>query len=920
MNNAQSGLAARVLSWLAASVTRHPRRWVVPQLGLFVVSVLYTVGFLGFSMDRNDLISAEDESQRVLLEYLKEFPLQNELVVVVESENRERNRQFVERLGARLEAETNLFTDVFYKGDLKLLGDKALLFLPETELRTFAQRLRDYAPFIHNFSQASNLVSFFNLVNRQIRTSPERTEEQNRQLLEALPAIQRILDQSTDSLGRPGTPASPGLAALFGGGEEAERQMYITYAEGSLYLVTARPASAALIREAVDRLRQLIAETKLEVPGMTVGATGENILEVDEMRQSQHDSTLASVVAFILCAVIFVLGYRETGRPIKAVVCLLVGIGYTMGFTTLAVGHLNILTITFVPILIGLAIDFGVHLITRYEEELRNGVVEEAAMRIAMVYTGQGIFSGALTTAGAFAAMAITDFKGIREMGIICGGGILLSLVPMMTLLPVLLLRGHQNRLDHFVQNRPGLLGRYEAFSLRHPWLVISLCLALSLGAGWEVRRGYFDYNLLNMQSKDLPAVALSRKLIESNSRSVLFAALVVDSLEAALVHEKQLRELPTVSTVNFGGIDNLARYLTEDQTIKLTLVREAQAAVRGLRFVPADRTDAEIDELAAVLYSLGGYMGVAAETVGADDPALATRLLEIKQATLNLTRAMYNADTVRPGEKLAAFQARLLDDLRLTFDAIQRQDSTAPLRVDDLPKALRDRFYGVTGKYLLQIYPKEDVWEREKQGRFVNELRAHVPKVTGTPVSQWEYTSLLVESYVTAAGYALAGIVVLVTFHFRRGLWVLLSLLPVGLGALWTAGYMGLTGLPLNPANVMTLPLVVGIGVTNGIQILNRYAETGSPTMLTVSTGKAVIVSGMTTIAGFASLILGKHQGIQSLGLVMSIGVTACMVAALTVLPALLCLIYGVRQAKEKPSGDAPSPPGLGGTEAKTS
>ena len=208
-------LAGRALSWLARSVCRHGRWWVIPQVLLFFVCVYYTVDQLGFSMDRNDLVSANDESHRIYLEFIKEFPLQSEMVVVAESESRERNRQFVERLGARLEAETNLFTDVFYKGDLKMLGDKALLFLPETELRALEQRLREYGPFIKNFTQASNLVTLFNLINRQIRTSAGRSDDENKNLLEALPAIRNILDQATDSLGRPGIPPSPGLAALY---------------------------------------------------------------------------------------------------------------------------------------------------------------------------------------------------------------------------------------------------------------------------------------------------------------------------------------------------------------------------------------------------------------------------------------------------------------------------------------------------------------------------------------------------------------------------------------------------------------------------------------------------------------------------------------------------------------------------------
>ena len=178
-------------------------------------------------------------------------------------------------------------------------------------------------------------------------------------------------------------------------------------------------------------------------------------------QQSQKDTTVASIVSLMVCALIFIYGYQETGRPVKATLCLIVGLGYTMAFATYTIGHLNILTITFVPILIGLAIDYGVHLISRYEEELRRGRTEHDALVKAIVYTGQGIFTGALTTAGAFLAMAFTNFKGIQEMGIICGGGLLVCFIPMMTMLPVLLLKGRQNRIDHDESDVGGTQGTH---------------------------------------------------------------------------------------------------------------------------------------------------------------------------------------------------------------------------------------------------------------------------------------------------------------------------------------------------------------------------------------------------------------------------------------------------------------------------
>jgi predicted RND superfamily exporter protein len=125
----------------------------------------------------------------------------------------------------------------------------------------------------------------------------------------------------------------------------------------------------------------LVRETQREVPGVNTGIIGEPVLEYDEMQQSKKDTTLATAISLFLCALIFIYGYQETGRPVKATICLIIGLGYTMGFTTLVVGHLNILTITFAPMLIGMAIDFGVHLVTRYEEELRHGKTEREALK-----------------------------------------------------------------------------------------------------------------------------------------------------------------------------------------------------------------------------------------------------------------------------------------------------------------------------------------------------------------------------------------------------------------------------------------------------------------------------------------------------------------------------------------------------------
>lgn len=894
-------ILVRILKRLAGAVYYWRLWFVYPQIALFGICVWYTFARLEFDMSRNNLVGSDKKYHEIYLKFKQDFNVRDDYVVVVESEDLEKNRQFVERLGTKLEQETNLFTEVLYKGDLKMLGSKALLFMEESDLREMQKALQEYRPFLQTFAQATNLNSIFGLINREFRSAAGKTNENTDSLIKSIPALQRVVDLATDSIKRTGTPPSPGVTALFGGGNEAQEKLYVTFGNGRIYLVNTRTVREDQSEEGVVRLRQLVKETYDEVPGVNVGLTGEPILEYDEMHQSQKDSTVATILSLVLCAIIFIVSYGETGRPLKATAALIIGLGYTMGFTTLAVGHLNILTVTFLPILIGLAIDFGVHLITRYEEELRRGSTEHLAIQRAMVNTGMGIFTGCLTTAGAFYAMMLTDFKGIKEMGVITGTGMVLSLLPMMTMLPALILRGRQNKIDQEEHATPNVRARLERLWLDRPMTVVGIVVVGTLVALFPMSRVYFDYNLLHMQSAGLPAVIFQDKLINSASKSVLFAAVVAQSKEEALRLERALTNLPTVASV-----DSMAKFLVGDQTQKMRLVGEVKQEVATIRFPPPDLDPVNVPELSRTLWSLNGYLGLALAEVQKENlPELEHNLSALRKSIDDLRFAMLNSDRRQAGVKLAKYQQALFEDLRDTFRTIRNQDNSSPLTEEGLPSNLRSRFIGKNGLLLLQVYPKKDVWERREQEEFVRDVRTVAANATGTPVQLYEYTTLLKNSYIQAAYYSLGAIIIMVWVHFRKLSAVFLALVPVAVGSIWTAGLMGLFNLPFNPANIMTLPLVVGIGVTNGIHILNRFAEEQNPSLLARSTGKAVVVSALNTIAGFGSLIPAKHLGIRSLGIVMSLGVLMCMIAAVTFLPAILTMMIRLGWTKKKPSGD---------------
>ena len=876
---------------LAEGIWRHPRWFLFPQLVLFGVAVFYTATTLKFKTDINDLVSSDVGYQRHWQELREEFHVQDDIITLVESPDHEKNRQFVERLGAKLEAETNLFTDVVFKRDLRVMGPKALLLLPEDKLSGVLNALRDYQPLVGKFSEVTNLNSLFTQVEVQWRASLGSSNN-NEQFAAVLPALTQIVEQGADSVQRTGIPPSPGMTTLFASRGDPTSGGYLALAGGRFYVVTCAAPNDSMQAEAILRLRELVSATQAEVPGVNVGVTGEPVLGYEEMKQAERDTLVASVVALIIVALTFIFCYGHIIRPLMATGALLVGIGFTLGFATLTVGHLNILTITFVPILIGMAIDFGVHLIARYEEELREGQEERVALDKALVATGTGILTSGITTAAAFLAMLLTAFKGIREMGIIAGGGLLVCLIPMMTMLPAMLVMRGSRASDRAKPTKRKAWNlrreRFERHWLARPRIVVWMggiaTLIAAIVSGWM----YFDYNPLNLQSQNLSAVMFERRMIEQTSRSALSCQMTASSLEEALELEKRIRRLGSVADV-----DSMAPLIAADQGRKLSLVEQVTKAADAIKFETMDREPVNVSALDETLKNFGRAVVGAVQFMGdAGDESVKAKLLGLREATGRWRDAIGAAPGDHAKTQTTLYQQALFTDLDHTLDALRKQQFHEPLRAEDLPAGMRSRFIGRTGKFLLQIYPRKNVWEHEAQEEFVRELRTVSPSVTGSPVRFYENTTRLRKNFQIAAAYACVAIAIMLLLHFRNVACVILALLPVGLGILWTFGVMAVFKIPFNPANIISPTLLIGIGVANGIHILNRFIEEQHFSILGKSTGKAVLVSALTTCTGFGSLMLAQHAGIGSLGLVMALGSAFCMIASLTVLPALLMLL----------------------------
>ena len=285
--------------------------------------------------------------------------------------------------------------------------------------------------------------------------------------------------------------------------------------------------------------------------------------------------------------------------------------------------------------------------------------------------------------------MAFTNFKGIQEMGIICGGGLLLCFVPMMTMLPVMLLRGRQNVMDHQA-TEDETRARIENIWLQRPVLVLGITAGLCVAALFEARKVHFDYNLIKLQSPSLPSVVFAHKLVDSADKSLLYGAVIADSLTNAVDLAEKSRKLPVVADIEPPFYGDFLK----DQSKKLELVGQIKQQIATLAFNPPDLRPVEVYDLSRTLYGLYGYLGNALDEVGTNEPALTRQLIALRQAIEDLRKAMLAGDN-RPSrntaQKLAQFQQALFSDLIGTFQFLQHQDDSAPLRVEDLPPALHN-------------------------------------------------------------------------------------------------------------------------------------------------------------------------------------------------------------------------------------
>ena len=875
----ESSLLAYPLGWVTRLVTRFAVPTVAVSIALALVALLLSATRLGFRTSRLDLIDSESNFNRLWVEYIDEFGDEDDVVVVVEGANRDEVVPVLQTISTELARRDRLYNAVLHEVDLSMIRSKGLHYLEERELYAIEGFLDRVDPIVHGQWGRLNLGHLFQGLAEQLRATANPSSQAAQQ------AVQRDVAQLAESLqaamyerGRYQSPW-PGMPCLVSTLSELSSE-YLLFDDGRLGLVLLRLAkrdkeSFTQGSAAIDELRSLIRDIEQryqhECPEIKIGLTGLPVMENDEMRISQVSMMEASLLSLVGVACLFIAGFGGLRHPLVTVAALLLAMAWSFGYITMTVGHLNILSISFGVILIGLGIDFGIHYAARYLQ-LRGTIrhSDEALIKTSQS-VGPGIFTGAITTAIAFCTAGLTEFTGVAELGIIAGGGIVLCCVAAFTVLPAMI---HLSDGKRPGENLPAPLDIHGWLQplFRRPRLLLAVTLAGTLMVGTGMSQLWYDHNLLNLQPDGLESVELEKKLLSDADQSVWYALSIAESPEQLLTLKQQFQALDSVEKV----VD-IAKFFPVDHAQKRPVIERIYARMASL---PEGPPRIPVDPPADL-----GRAIAQTQALIADNPHTQRTQRQLEQ----IRHMLRCTPMTECYGRLSDFQQRMAGDLLSRLHMLRAMANPEPPRLADLPESLVTRFVGQDGRYLLKIYAKGDIWNMAAMEKFVQDVRSVDPRATGNPLQTYEASRQMKRSYEQAAWYALVAILLVLFLDFRSVRYTLLAIVPLGLGVLQLFGLLGYLGIPLNPANMIVLPLILGIGVDDGVHVVHDFRRQTGRYRMSASTASAVVITSLTTMVGFGSLMIASHRGLQSLGRVLTLGVSCCLFSSLVILPALL-------------------------------
>lgn len=833
-------------------------------------SLNYTINHLGFNTDTTEILSTDLPFQQNRIRFLKSFPQDDlAILIVVDAEAPEQTTQVISWLGKQLKQEAEYVESIYIPGEGEFFERHGLMYLDLVDLQKLSVNLTEAQPFIGRQFQQNSLSSLLSTISLAITTGehelPIDLDPLLNNILRAIQAVSRGEDfhLSWQKL-------------MFENEQEVMGTLRFILVKPKLDFNELIPADISLqaIRTITDQAGEIFPRSRIRI-------TGEVALEHDELNNVARSTLLALSVSFLLVCASLLVGLGSFAMMFATLVTLIMGLILTGGFAAIAVGHLNLISIAFSVLYIGLGVDYAIHLCLRYRELLQQNIPRNRALLQSSRSVGSSIALCAITTSAGFYAFVPTAYAGVSELGIIAGTGmfiaLLLTLIVLPAMLKILPLKAVSPKTDrmHFPE-------WFYGFPLIYRRAVILLSILFTIVALGFLTQVTFDFNPVNLRNPESESVSTFKDLLKNRTTSPLTLTVLADDHEDALTRAELLESLDTVENAI-----TILDFIPDEQHEKLAIIEDLalvlgiqSGAFPGLHQNPVEKNIEALKELRTAIFN--------DLESGKNTPPSET-LLQLGKELQQFLIALDAAPGPVQKEMLDKLQNSLLVFLPDTMNSLLKSLDANVVGIDDLPDNLKERWVSREGVYRVMIFPHEDLNEIENLREFVSEVQGLEPEATDLPVIYLESGNEVVKAFQQALAGALTIIVVVLLLVQRSMKDTFLILLPLVMAAIFTGATTVLFNNPFNFANIIAVPLIFGLGVDSGIHMIRRLRKTKGHEhmLLQTSTARAVFFSGLTTLVSFVSLAFTLHLGMASMGQLLAIGISLIVFCTLVVLPA---------------------------------
>ena len=828
---------------------------------IFGLSAFYAVTHFAITTDTAELISSTTKWRKLELAFDKAFPKRTSLtVIVLDASTPERAEQAARDLAARLDGQPAIKT-VERPDASAFFAANGLLFLSKEEVARTANQLLAAQPFLGTLAEDASLRGLMSALSLMARGVTEK--ETDFGALE--PQIKAFADALDDVNAGKAKPFS-WRELLTGAKPEPRDLRKIILIQPVLDYAALEPGHAS-----DDAVRSAARDLGLTPEnGYRVRLTGSVPLS-DEEFATVADGALVNGIATVLIVLVILWLALHSFRIIGAVfLALIVGLALTAAVGLVMVGALNLISVAFAVLFVGLGVDFGLQFSVRYREERHKHSDTHRALIETGRQAGSPLALAAASVAAGFYSFLPTEYRGLSELGLIAGTGMIIAFATSVTLLPALLslfrLPAEPRSMGYKA------LAPVDHFLARHRIAVVVATAIITIGGLPLLASLRFDFNPLNLRSAAVESVSTYLDLArDPNTSPNIIDVLSRNAADAAELADR-LAKLPEVQQAI-----TLASFVPSDQEEKLAQIEDL-AVLLGPTLSPSETKPAPSDEEVVASLKATAEKLNAAIALGADSgTAAAERLAKVLEALAAASPSVRQeaARTMLPGLKIVLDQTR---------EALQAQH----VDFGDLPEDLKNDWSTADGRTRIEVYPKGNSNDNAVLKRFVDAVKPIAPDATGAPISIQESGGTIVHAFIQAGIWALLSISILLYFVLRRIGDVLLTLVPLIVAGVLTLEICALIDMPLNFANIIALPLLLGVGVAFKVYFVMAW-RAGETELLQSSLTRAVFFSALTTATAFGSLWLSKHPGTSSMGKLLALALVCTLAAAVLFQPALM-------------------------------